>query len=194
MYILFEGPDRSGKTSVIEYIEKKIHLPTVTLHTETLLDINLSTLKGKVSNEVLYMLYWQSIREVDRLIEKYEEKGLLVSEDRGFLSNKVFSTWPDIDPDFKITMDKTYTNLCKKPDLILLFALSYDNFLKRSIDHEPIDKPFFDLITYNYNQQLIELRHLGFNIQEIDANEPLEEVRKQVFNIIFDLVNKKENK
>ena len=126
MYILFEGPDRSGKTSVIEYIEKKIYLPTVTLHTETLLGINLSTLKGKVSDEVLYMLYWQSIREVDHLIKKLEDTNMLVLEDRGFVSNIVFSTEFDIDPYFKVNMDNMYVNHCKKPDLILLFTLSSD--------------------------------------------------------------------
>ena len=191
MYILFEGPDRSGKTSVIEYIEKKIYLPTVTLHTETLLDINLPTLKGKVSDEVLYMLYWQSIREVDHLIKKLEDTNMLVLEDRGFVSNIVFSTEFDIDPYFKVNMDNMYVNHCKKPDLILLFTLSYESFIRRSKDHEPLDEQFFNLITYNYNQQLILLRHLGFNIQEIDANEPLEDVYKQVFEIVFDLINAK---
>jgi len=191
MYILFEGSDRSGKTSVIEYVEKKIYLPTVTLHTETLLGINLSTLKGKVSDEVLYMLYWQSIREVDHLIKKLEDTNMLVLEDRGFVSNIVFSTGFDIDPYFKDNMDNMYVNHCKKPDLILLFTLSYESFIRRSKDHEPLDEQFFNLITYNYNQQLILLRHLGFNIQEIDANEPLEDVYKQVFEIVFDLINAK---
>jgi thymidylate kinase len=191
MYILFEGSDRSGKTSVIEYVEKKIYLPTVTLHTETLLGINLSTLKGKVSDEVLYMLYWQSIREVDHLIKKLEDTNMLVLEDRGFVSNIVFSTEFDIDPYFKVNMDNMYVNHCKKPDLILLFTLSYESFIRRSKDHEPLDEQFFNLITYNYNQQLILLRHLGFNIQEIDANEPLEDVYKQVFEIVFDLINAK---
>jgi len=191
MYILFEGPDRSGKTSVIEYIEKKIYLPTVTLHTETLLDINLPTLKGKVSDEVLYMLYWQSIREVDHLIKKLEATNTLVLEDRGFVSNIVFSTGFDIDPYFKDNMDNMYVNHCKKPDLILLFTLSYESFIRRSKDHEPLDEQFFNLITYNYSQQLITLKRLGFNIQEIDANEPLEDVYKQVFEIVFDLINAK---
>ena len=191
MYILFEGPDRSGKTSVIEYIEKKIYLPTVTLHTETLLGINLSTLKGKVSDEVLYMLYWQSIREVDHLIKKLEDTNMLVLEDRGFVSNIVFSTGFDIDPYFKDNMDNMYVNHCKKPDLILLFTLSYESFIRRSKDHEPLDEQFFNLITYNYSQQLITLKRLGFNIQEIDANEPLEDVYKQVFEIVFDLINAK---
>ena len=191
MYILFEGSDRSGKTSVIEYVEKKIYLPTVTLHTETLLGINLSTLKGKVSDEVLYMLYWQSIREVDHLIKKLEDTNMLVLEDRGFVSNIVFSTEFDIDPYFKVNMDNMYVNHCKKPDLILLFTLSYESFIRRSKDHEPLDEQFFNLITYNYSQQLITLKRLGFNIQEIDANEPLEDVYKQVFEIVFDLINAK---
>jgi len=177
MYVLFEGFDRAGKSSTIDFLKNKFK-PSVVLHSDTLLGISLPSLRDKVSPEVLYMLFWQAIRETDLKVEECLNNRVNVLVDRGFMSNIAYSF--HIDSSFKTTMDDIYLHKCIKPDLILYFSVSYNAFLHRAKE-ERVDLSFYSNVVDGYNHLISKLKGLGYTIYEIDGDKLLSQVYEDAF-------------
>jgi thymidylate kinase len=192
MYILFEGLDRCGKSTVVNYIIERlqnISIQPITLRTKELAGMYVPSLKGTVPNEVLYMLYWQAIRRADiEIVEPALKESKIVLEDRGSGSNIAYSYWKDIAPAFKEKVDNLYIDYCIKPDLILFFKSSYTTFLERKAEHRMIKEKDYNKVNNNYEIWIQKLLDRGYNIEIVNDFEKVEDKCVYSFNLVNQLL------
>jgi thymidylate kinase len=185
--ISFEGIDRSGKSSAIVYIENefnKHNIPVSIVGSKSIGDLQVPKLVGKLPDEVVYMLYWQAIRLSEKKIEALIQEGNNILCYRGILSNLAYD-WQNLDSSFKDDMDSLYLNRCLLPNILYLFHITYETFLKRDDGQTVITENRFHRISNAYYSYANRLEGMGIQIIHIDGNQPLDDMFKYIDEIFW---------
>ena len=190
-FIVFEGMDRSGKSTTLkmlgDYLRNNRSFNVNEVTTDTIIGNYIPSLISYTPDEIVYMLFWQAIREIDICKVKpiLEKDASIVLCDRHFLSNIAYDWWSDLDIDFKQKVDDLYLNYCTKPDLLFLFTIPYSTFLERD-DYDTIfNQSLFESIQQGYLALAEELSDKDIcNIVLVDGSLP----QDQVFDIVLNKV------
>jgi len=181
--IVFDGMDRAGKTTALfslsEHLIKEHKVKIIT--TDKLIGNRIPSLVGHYPDEVVYMLFWQAIRETELTqIQPVLDLGGIALVDRHYLSNLAYDWWEDLDSDFKHTMDILYLSRCMQPDMLFLFTIPFEKFVERDDGDTKLDRHLFEAIQSGYLWWARKLENDGVDIIYIDGSSPMDEVAARV--------------
>ena len=190
--IVFDGVDRAGKTSTRKWLAEKLEEDGDVVNqitTDSLIGNYIPSLFGHAPDEIVYMLFWQAIREADLTkITPALERDETVIVDRYYLSNLAYDWWENLDGEFKSHMDEVYLDRCLRPDVMFLFTIPYEVFVERDDGDTVFNRSAFEAIQCSYlwwGQQLTTERIC--NVVIIDGSLPQEEVYELVYNTVQSL-------
>lgn len=185
MYIVIEGIDNAGKTTVMEKLHNKIdfiHLKEPGELKETIDFVKCMSFEPK--GETLALLFAADRLMLKSFIIKYGHE--LIISDRSMYSSFVYQE--DVDLDFNVEINKYMVS----PDLVIYLDIPVEIAVKRGLDYTDIfeQKEYLEKIRESY--QTILARFLEWKDIEfitVDATQSSEEVFNEVFNIIRRVVN-----
>ena len=205
LFITLEGPDGSGKSTIIKlignYLEKKgidfimTREPGGTLIAEEIRHIVLDEKNTNMGKETEALLYAASrAQHVHEKIRPSLEEGKLVLCDRFVLSSLAYQ---GVGRDLGIDEVKAINDFGVKglnPDLILFFHIDPEltlkrKFLEASPDRLEQEGSEFHKKVYEGYMELLKL--YPENIKIIDATKTIEEVLEQSIREIEELLTKK---
>lgn len=183
-FIVFEGIDRSGKSSAVAYMEqflKQRDFATVSTVTKCVAGNRIPSMVGNYPDEIVYMFFWQAIRMAElTVIRPALEEGKVVLCDRYVLSNLAYEWWDNLEPDFKEHMDEVYSDRCLVPDITFLFTIPYDIFVERDDGATKLTRTRFEVIQQSYTWWGKQLLSEGLCVVFVDGSQPEEDVRRFV--------------
>ncbi|QQK07326.1 dTMP kinase [Miniphocaeibacter halophilus] len=207
MFITFEGPDGSGKTTIINMVynslvEKgykiiKTREPGGTAISEKLRDIILDKNNKELTYRTEALLYAASRAQlVEEVIYPNLQKGNIILSDRYVLSSLAYQGAGrklGIKEIFEINKFAT-NNL--NPDLVLFFKVDPITTLKRKnalfeADRMELEDENFHSRVYKGYMDIFEKYHENDNFVEIDATKSIEEVFSNCLNIILERIRRK---
>lgn len=181
-FIVFEGIDGSGKSSVGKYLEKKFdHL----IFTKEPSDSEAGKLAQKAANRdhspyLDLFLYLADRVEHTEQIKRWMAKDKDVLCDRYWGSTAAYQAAEDIDLSYIEYIQETFIH---EPDLTILFdvdpEVSIERIESRDIKskYEKVDY----LQTVRKNYQILAERH---DWVTIDASEPLKDVKENIYSLV----------
>ena len=187
MYIVFEGIDGSGKTTLISelkvYFSKKIEVKIK----EEPFDrsfIEKSFQFAKKANKLKSVIITLAFAYDRALNEAFFEFEGLVLSDRSFISSIAYQSL-DLPKEWIFEVNKFF----KKPDLVIFLDADVDVALKRIEERNKEKtyyekKEFLEKIRKSYLETLDFLKEKGLRIVMVDANKSKEEVFEEVKRII----------
>ena len=183
----FEGIDRSGKSSAVVYVQKKLEeigYSVISVNSKFVAGNRVPAMVGCYPDEVVYMFWWQAIRMTDlTVILPALEEGKTVLSDRGVLSNLAYS-WDSLDYDFRKRIGDIYFKRCELPDLTLIFEVSFEKFKERDDGSPAFTAEKFGAISQNYRYWGDKLAQTGKEVVFIDGTRKVNVVHEEVFQII----------
>jgi len=199
MYIVFEGIDGSGKTSLINELSKdkdlKKYKPII--KREPFDKKFLENCFKKISswdNEekalCLSLAFAYDRAFLEKEFKDYYGKNLVLS-DRSFISSLAYQSIY-IDLDWVFCINKFF----KKPDLVIYLDTDVDIALRRINQRSEKSityfekKEFLEKLKESYKKVFDFLRKKDYEIFEIDANEEFESVKNKVKKIIIEKLKK----
>lgn len=207
LFITFEGPDGSGKTTILEEVRKQLIEKNIDVLTtrepggtrigEEVRGIILSNDNIGLGDETEALLYAASrAQHIHEVIKPGIEKGKVVISDRFLLSSLAYQ---GIGRGLGIEEVKMINDFGIKginPDLILFFDIDPEETLKRKTAEDQGDRlenegGSFHRKVYNGYKELIE--KYPKNIVIVDATESIENVRNSVMLEIEKLMNERGN-
>jgi dTMP kinase len=190
MLIAVEGIDGSGKTTIARYI-KEI-LETKGLKCVLLKEPGDSTYGKKIresklrleKEEELKLFILDRIEDVNKNILPALKEGKVVIMDRYYLSNIAYQSVRGIDAE---KIRKMNEKIAPKPDLVILLDVDPEVGLERVKKRgklTPFEEP-------EYLKKVREafVRNADSRTVIVDANRPLEEVKKEVRSILCSRIN-----
>jgi dTMP kinase len=207
----FEGTDGAGKTTGLKYFIEKAgqhglkvvetrevgnpNIPICVKLRELVLSPD-SGLSGESMEFIFSAMRIENDKWMKNLQASTDAPDLLVS-DRGWLSHLAY-TDNNVSEEFTT---KLYANLVEnitvKPDVVIYFKVNTDTALARRVKRgETMDViemkgvPFQEAVRASFEKYLDKYSYGNMNIFEIDANDTLDNVKKQldfVFNSIAHL-------
>jgi len=191
MYVIFEGIDTSGKSTQINLLKKTLKNAIFTKEPggtglgKKLRDLLLNTKITSVEAEIFLFL-------ADRA-QHYQEvilpnKDKLIISDRGFISgiSYALANHPFLDIDFLIKLNQ-FALQNTFPDKIIFFETNEDLIIQR-LDKK--EKDFIEqrgikyLLLVQENMKKI-MRRLNLNFYTIDASKSIEQIQKQIKEILL---------
>lgn len=206
--IEIEGTDGAGKTTGLKYLIEKLqnagktvvetrevgnpHIQSCVKLRELVLDPN-----SNLSGEAMEMIFSAMRFENEKWIKNLSPKNDFVVSDRGWLSHLAYT---DHNVSFAFT-DDLYLNMMENyttlPDVVIYFNVNTETALKRRIKRgtgmdviemkgveyqEKVRESFQDYLSrYQLSEQIA--------IFEVDANDTIEGVRKQLDDIVEKLLS-----
>lgn len=202
-FIAFEGPDGSGKTTILNNVEKFLkennidfiitREPGGTKISEKIREILLSNDNKEMSARAEALLYAASrAQHVDELIVPNLEKGTLVISDRYVLSSLAYQGFGrDLGYDeVKSINDFAINNLI--PDYTFFFNVDPITVLKRKRNNFVTDRLENESTSYHnkvYDGYQEIMQRNKDNLIIIDASKSIEEVTKQTLNKLKSILN-----
>jgi len=176
-FFAFDGIDRTGKSTVLEYVHERLckqGVDTQCLHGGNIHSVRVPDLLGKCPDEIVYMLFWQAHRLLELTeIKPALDRGSVVLCDRYILSNLAHNWWTDLDCDFQQRMQDEYVQRCLFPDVYFVFTIPYELFLKRDDGDTKMDEDLFERMQQDYITWALRLQNDGLcKIVLVDGGNP----------------------
>lgn len=188
-FIVFEGIDRAGKSTALNYVEEFLTLrgvPVTSTVTKYIAGNRIPSMIGNYPDEIVYMFFWQAIRLAELSeIKPALKRGEVVLCDRHVLSNLAIEWWEGLESEFKKLMDEIYLDRCLKPDLTLLFTIPYDTFVARDDGAVKLTRARFEAIHQSYLWWGKQLLSEGLCVIFVDGTQPEGDVHKQALNYVL---------
>lgn len=188
-FIAFEGIDRAGKSSAVEFVKKSLEqkeIPVLSTVTKCIAGNRIPSMIGNFPDEIVYMFFWQAIRLAElTVISPALKEGKIVLCDRYALSNLAYEWWEDLDPNFKKHMDEVYLDRCQAPDVTFVFTIPYDAFMVRDDGQTKLTRPRFEAIQQSYIWWSKQLLSEGICVVIIDGTQPEETVCQHVLDRVL---------
>lgn len=183
-FIVFEGIDRSGKSTATAFVKQLLEqkgIPVLSTVTKCVAGNRIPSMVGNYPDEIVYMFFWQAIRmaELTEIIPALGQDKVVLC-DRYVLSNLAYEWWDDLEPEFKTHMDEVYLDRCVVPDLTFLFTIPYDAFVERDDGQTILTRARFDAIQQSYIWWGRQLLSEGVCIIMVDGSQPEEVVCRKV--------------
>ncbi len=197
-FIVFEGPDGCGKTTILDLVEKyfienkinhiRTREPGGTSLGEEVREIALTSKSNISPMTEAFLMATSRSQLVDELIKPSLENSHVLT-DRFVPSSLVYQ---GVARGIGIEVIKELNDFALKdlrPDLTLYFAIDYENSLKRkqlrgSTDNiEDEDEEFHRNIHQGY-EIVYNMYKNHYNIVKIDASKGIDEVFKQVMEVL----------
>ncbi len=204
LFITLEGPDGSGKTTILKMVEEELgnrgldlvltREPGGTKIGEKIRNIILDKENIDLGDETEALLYAASrAQHISELIEPTINRGGLVISDRFLLSSLAYQ---GVGRDLGIERVKMVNDFGLRnisPDLILFFHIDPEETLRRKTENNAGDRlelegNNFHRKVYNGYKKLIKM--YPENVVIVDATRPVEEVFKFVMEEIDKLLSK----
>jgi len=199
IYIVIEGLDRMGKTTIKELLYnyiKKLGFEINCAYSDRIAGNRVPSMIGNYPDEIAYMFYWQAIRfsELTQILPVLNSGGVVLG-DRNFITNLTYNLWTDLDFDFMLAMEKFYYPLCIKPDLTIILHAPYELFQSRDDGDTRLSHEEFDSIVSNYRIWSNRLVSDGYDVCWIDSSGPPEETFIKILEkvlLLFELCTDEE--
>ena len=192
-YVVLEGPDRMGKSTIrssLELYVRSIGLNVETVYSDRIAGNRVPTMLGNYPDEIAYMFFWQAIRYSEiTIVEKALLQGTIVLGDRNFLSNLAYDLWTDLNIDFMLKMEQIYYPLCIKPDMSIILTAPYECFQMRDDGDTKMSKVNFDNIQQNYILWGNRLIADGYVVHFVDSSGTIDELRENVLALVRPLLD-----
>ncbi|HIQ50438.1 MAG TPA: dTMP kinase [Nautiliaceae bacterium] len=194
MYVVFEGIDGSGKTTIINELSKDKDLKKhkIIIKKEPFDKNFLESCFKKIrswdeKNKAICLSLAFAYDRVflEKKFEKYYNKYLVLS-DRSFVSSLAYQSIY-IELDWIFCINKFF----RKPDLLIYLDVNVENALKRIKERSEkgIDyfekKEFLEKLKKSYEKILDFLKNKDYKIFKVNANKELDFVKKEVKKIII---------
>lgn len=188
-FIAFEGIDRAGKSSAVEFVRKSLEqkeIPVLSTVTKCIAGNRIPSMIGNFPDEIVYMFFWQAIRLAElTVISPALKEGKVVLCDRYALSNLAYEWWEDLDPSFKKHMDEVYLDRCQAPDVTFVFTIPYDAFMARDDGQTKLTRLRFEAIQQSYIWWSKQLLSEGICVIIVDGTQPEETVCQHVLDRVL---------
>jgi len=188
-FIAFDGIDRAGKSSAVEFVRKSLEqkeIPVLSTVTKCIAGNRIPSMIGNFPDEIVYMFFWQAIRLAElTVISPALREGKVVLCDRYALSNLAYEWWEDLDPNFKKHMDEVYLDRCQAPDVTFVFTIPYDVFMARDDGQTKLTRARFEAIQQSYIWWSKQLLSEGICVVIIDGTQPEETVCQHVLDRVL---------
>lgn len=205
LFITLEGPDGSGKTTILDIVKKKLEEKNIDVITtrepggtkigEDIRDIILSNDNVALADETEALLYAASrAQHVSQVIRPAIEDGKIVISDRFLLSSLAYQGVGRELGIEEVKMVNDFGTKGLQPDMILFFDIDPEDTLKRKTADEAGDRlenegNTFHRKVYDGYKELID--KYPENIKIINARESIEKVSNQVLDSIEDLIDER---
>ena len=202
IFISFEGPEASGKSTQIKSISKFLNKENIshiitrepggTKIAEILRNIILNN-KSKISNiEEILLLMSSRLNHINTVIKPALKKGKLVISDRYCDSTFVYQCYANgYDIKQGILLHKNLLNNFL-PKKTFLFLISSNEIIKRLKLRKKTNK--YDILKVDFHKKIIQgYKRISKNNKRfiiIDAEKSFDLINKQVKNKILKLINK----
>lgn len=200
---MFEGPDGSGKTTILNNVEKFLREEKIDFIitrepggpkiSEDIRDILLSNDNSEMSARTEALLYSASrAQHVDEVIKPNLEKGVLVISDRFVLSSLAYQGFGrELGYDnVKMINDFATDNL--SPDYTFFFNVDPITVLKRKRNNFVTDRLENESNSYHnrvYHGYQEIMKRSDDNLIIIDASKSIEEVTNQTLDMLKKILN-----
>lgn len=206
MFITFEGPDGSGKSTILDLVYEnlantydivKTREPGGTRISEKLRDIILDKKNTELTFRTEALLYAAArAQHVEEFIVPNLKNGKIVLSDRFVLSSLAYQ---GVGRELGVEEIENINNFATgklEPDLVLFFKVDPITTLKRksilkSADRLELEAEEFHLRVYNGYMEILKKNIDKSNFVEIDANKEIEDVLKDCINTIIKKVEGK---
>lgn len=202
-FIVFEGPDGSGKTTILNNVEKFLREEKIDFIitrepggpkiSEDIRDILLSNDNSEMSARAEALLYSASrAQHVDEVIKPNLEKGVLVISDRFVLSSLAYQGFGrELGYDnVKMINDFATDNLSSdytfffNVDPITVLKRKRNNFVTDRLENE--SNSYHNRVYYGYQEIM---KRSDDNLIIIDASKSIEEVTNQTLDMLKKILN-----
>lgn len=202
-FIVFEGPDGSGKTTILNNVEKFLREENIDFIitrepggpkiSEDIRDILLSNDNSEMSARTEALLYSASrAQHVDEVIKPNLEKGVLVISDRFVLSSLAYQGFGrELGYDnVKMINDFATDNLSSdytfffNVDPITVLKRKRNNFVTDRLENE--SNSYHNRVYYGYQEIM---KRSDDNLIIIDASKSIEEVTNQTLDMLKKILN-----
>lgn len=200
-FITFEGPDGSGKSSIMRLVEEYLkdnkidyiatREPGGTDISEKIRNLILDENNKEMTSETEALLYAASRSQhtLEKIIPNLD-KGKHVLSDRYLLSSLAYQGVGRGLGIEEVQMINDFATKSIRPDLILFFHISPELTLKRKTigGGDRLEQEGIDFHKKVYNGYLEIIKKYPENIKIIDASQPIEDVFIQVINKIGEIL------
>lgn len=201
-FIVFEGSDGSGKTTILNNVKKYLdenkidyvmtREPGGTRISENIRDLVLSNENLEMSHRTEALLYAASrAQHVDQVIRPNLEKGRLVISDRFIMSSLAYQGYGRNLGVDKVKMINDFAIDSTKPDYTIFFNVDPITVLARkrkSVEADRLeneDESYHQRVYDGYQQML---KDKSLNLIVIDASKTIEEVTRQTIDKLIEII------
>ncbi|MEO2154231.1 MAG: dTMP kinase [Nanoarchaeota archaeon] len=192
MYVVFEGIDGSGKTTLatflFDYLKKKgynVYLKTEPFNREFIENTfkKIENIKDKELKSIILTLAFAYDRAFLEGETKYSNFDFVIG-DRSFISSLAYQSL-NLPLEWIFEVNKFF----KKPDLVIYLDLSPEVAIKR-IEERNNKKSYYEKIEFlkkirkNYKKVINFLKKKKINVVVINSEQPLNNVKKELSIII----------
>lgn len=199
-FLIVEGGEGAGKTTVVRYIVEKLNknnIPVLSTREPGGSPVAESIRQSFINSKLdavsqLYCFAAARAVWVEQFLRPALDAGKNVISDRSFPATYVYQgLTAGLGLSFvKKINDNTMRDI--KPDLIIVLDVSYAEGMKRSFDSGETNAFEKESLSYHkkVNRNYISLARKN-NWSIIDANRPLEEVTERAYALVYDIVKEK---
>lgn len=201
-FIVFEGPDGSGKTTILKNINKRLSLEGYHINTyrepggtdisEKIRDIIIDNDNINMSAKTESLLFAASRAQlVEEKIKPALENGEIVLSDRFVLSSL---TYQGVGRGLGVDKVKNINDFAisgLSPDLTIFFNIDYKTALTRKRENftaDRLESEDFEFHRKIFDAYIDMADKYSDNIKQVDASESIEEVSEAVYRLIKTLL------
>ncbi len=194
MYIVFEGIDTCGKSTQVELFTKRHSdvLPTKepggTKVGEKFREILLQSNEKLSTNTELLLFLADRAEHYDKVVKPFLHSRYIIS-DRGLISGISYAlvNHPELDYDFLLQLNK-FALSGNLPDKIVLFKTNHRLITSRlgNKDRDTIEKRGIKYLLKVQDLMKKITVDLDIEFLEVDSNDTIEEIYKQIEGYIYD--------
>lgn len=194
MYIIFEGVDTCGKSTQVELFSQRhknivaTKEPGGTKVGQKFREILLES-DDKLSTNAELLLFLADRAEHYGKVVKPSLKENIVISDRGLISGIAYAlaNHPQLDKDFLLHVNKFALD-GNLPDKVVLFKTNYKLISQRlgNKEKDTIEKRGIDYLLHVQDLMKETLDSLHVKYLEVDAEDTIEEIYKQIEEFIYD--------
>lgn len=204
LFIVFEGPDGAGKTTILEKVHNELKSrgvkcistrePGGIVISEKIRNIILDKENITMDGRTEALLYAAARRQhlVEKVIPALEE-GTMVLCDRFVLSSLAYQGFArGIGIDEVMSINEFAID-GYMPDMTIYFDINPEAAMKRIMSNSDREINRLDLESINFHNKVQEgykkiISSYGYNIKEVDGEKSVDEVYKAAINIIDDIL------
>lgn len=201
-FIVFEGPDGSGKTTILKNIKEllinegydieTVREPGGTAISEKIREIIIDNVHKEMSAKTESLLFAASRAQlVAEKIMPDLDKGKIILSDRFVLSSLTYQgVGRDLGVD-QVAMINDFATAGLRPDLTIFFNLDYKTALTRkraNFTADRLESEDFDFHKKIFDAYLDVADKYKEEIKTVDASQSIDEVTDQVYKLIKELL------